>query len=176
MRLADKARSVPAGVDLSGQWRLRADAGDTLQRIEQAERDAAGGQYIVIPKAGSTRTAPRRPPKAEKGSRVHVFLESSDNVKLTQTADGMFISYGRSIVEEYRFGEHRVATVGPIAAERVSGWDGESFVVETLDGDGAQLTETWSLQRDGAELKRQVRVTFENRTTLDVTQMFDRAR
>ena len=64
--------------------------------------------------------------RKHRAALAQVFLETGANVKLTQTDDGLFISYDRSVVEEYIFGEHRIATVGPISAERASGWRGSA--------------------------------------------------
>jgi hypothetical protein len=67
-------------------------------------------------------------------------------LKVTQTGSGLFFSFDRSVVEEYRFGENREVEVGAITAERVSGWEGRSYVIETLDKDGAKLIESWQLR------------------------------
>ena len=70
----------------------------------------------------------------------------------------MFISYDRSIVEEYTFGENRIVSVGPIEAQRVSGWHGNRFVVETLDTTDTILFETWYLESEGSVLVRDIRL------------------
>ena len=67
------------------------------------------------------RRSDQRMKRSMPGSLVHVFLEAGKALKITQTADGVFISFDRSIVEEYRFGEKREINVGPVTADRVSG-------------------------------------------------------
>ena len=110
-----------------------------------------------------------------RAALAQVFLETGVNVKITQTADGLFISYDRSVVEEYLFGEHRLATVGPVRAERASGWQGDAYVVDTLDEDGVLLRERWHLDEAGAVLRREVEFSEEGEVVYSVTQTFDRA-
>ena len=95
-------------------------------------------------------------------------------MKITQTNFGIFISYDRSIVEEFTFGENRVVTVGPIEARRVSGWEGNSFVVETLDDSGTTLFETWHLESDDALLIRDIRMSKGDEESFRLRQRFDR--
>jgi len=140
--LIGKPADVPAGVDLSGQWRLR-----------DSTRNTQRGTSELL---------------------VHVFLETGDSIKVTQTPSGLFISFDRSVVEEYRFGEHRVVSVGEISAERVSGWEGRAYVIETLDSKGAKLTDSYRLDNDGDELKRRVSIWSSNANQLQLEQVFDR--
>jgi hypothetical protein len=145
--LVPKSGAVPAGVDLSGTWRLRKDAGAQQRRIDEAIRKTDGvDDRIVVrplpPVDGQRRTA--RPTRS-KGGLVHVFLEHGETLKVTQTAGGLFLSFDRSVVVEYRFGENREVRVGPVIADRVSGWAGRDYVAETLDQNGMKLTERFSL-------------------------------
>jgi hypothetical protein len=105
---------------------------------------------------------------------VHVFLEIGSALKITQTDDGLFFSFDRSVVEEYRFGENREVSVGPITARRVSGWEGAAYVIETLDDDGAKLMETWRLQREGGVLQRTIVIWKRSDKKLALEQIFDR--
>ena len=133
--LLPKSAVVPAGVDFSGLWELRVDPDSTSTSLGRVDSG------IRIPPKNTTRNAGRRRSKRSTGSAVHVFLETGKSLKISQTADGLFISFDRAIVEEYRFGEDRVVSVGPIEAQRVSGWEEAVFVVETLDKEGMILTE-----------------------------------
>jgi hypothetical protein len=139
--LQPRSAAVPAGLDLSGQWRLQGDEG----ALNQARR---------------------------RGGQVLVFLESGQNLKVTQTAHGLFMSFDRAIVEEYRFGENREINIGPVTAQRVSGWDGAAYVIETLDKDGVVLSERYSLSDD--TLLRRIRVVAKEDTKMDLTQTFRR--
>jgi hypothetical protein len=140
--LISKSASVPAGLDLSGQWLLR---------------DTAG---VTQPTARST--------------LVYVFLETGEAVKITQTSSALFISFDRSVVEEYRFGENREISVGEVTAARVSGWDGLSYVIETLDRAGAKLTDTYRLDASGRTLFRTINLVHKGRSQLSLEQTFDR--
>lgn len=105
---------------------------------------------------------------------MQVFLESGERLKITQTSHGIFISFDRSVVEEFRFGENRKINVGAIEAQRVSGWEGERYVVETLDRKGMKLTEQFFLSEDGETLHRLI--VLRNKENGDVTmqQSFSR--
>jgi len=105
---------------------------------------------------------------------VHVFLETGEALKITQTPDGLFISFDRAIVEEYRFGELREVNVGPVIAQRASGWEGASYVIQTLDNDGVILTEEYRLEDSGTVLIRDILVSKGESKQLDVRQVFDR--
>jgi hypothetical protein len=158
----------PMQVDLSGQWILRGGEGPAVTKE----------QTIRMPPSSSRRTQsgmrPDRGKPRSKDSSVHVFLESGSNLKVTQTDYGLFFSFDRAIVEEYNFGENRLVNVGPIEAQRVSGWDGRSFVVETMDAEGNVLTETWSLDEKGRVLVRDLVITEDDQPGWWSRQVFDR--
>jgi hypothetical protein len=165
--LPAKSAVVPEGLDLSGDWQLRPASRDTNRRISEAERRAAGpGERLIPGNSPGTRS---------RGDdiQVHVFLESGSALRITQTEYGLFISFDRAIVEEYRFGEQRMVTVGPIQAERVSGWEDNAYVIETRDKEGTMLIESYRLEGDDTMVRR-VRITGEPTAELDVEQIFDR--
>ena len=169
--LLPKSAVVPVGVDLSGLWQLRVEPGGAGRSSEPPE------QLIRIPPS-----SPRRSQGGVTGARsglsrraaVGVFLESGESLKITQTASGLFISFDRAVVEEYRFGENRVISVGPIEAQRVSGWEGSRFVNETLDDEGGLLADSWELAADGSELVRTISVTQRQERIFSSQQRFDR--
>jgi hypothetical protein len=105
---------------------------------------------------------------------VHVFIEDGRALQITQTDHGLFVSFDRAVVEEYTFGENRIVSLGPIEAQRVSGWEGPVFVVETMDDRGATLTETWALVNDGRELVREVGIVDGEKQLYSSRQVFDR--
>jgi hypothetical protein len=105
---------------------------------------------------------------------VSVFLETGSSLKVTQTGSGLFFSFDRSVVEEYRFGENREVAVGAIKAQRVSGWEGGAYVIETLDDDGAKLIESWRLQQKGSVLLRSMVILRHGERKLALEQNFDR--
>lgn len=170
--LQPKSAAVPAGIDFSGQWQLRTESGQPPQRRELGEPG------IRVPPEMSTRRQQRQSPSRTSGSRataaVSIFLENGESLKITQTESGLFISFDRAIVEEYRFGENRVISVGPIEAQRVSGWQGDRFVIETLDDAGALLAESWELTSDGNVLLRTVSLAQKDKAVYSTAQRFDK--
>ena len=173
-QLSPGARAPAPGVDLSGYWSLQ-DA-DTDPLIDYSQKGFIGPrsaeQVMRIRGRNSGAVRQRGDGRGEKASLAQVFLETGSRVKITQTDEGMFISFDRSIVEDYLFGEHRLATVGPVAAERASGWQDDAYVIETLDRDEVLLSERWYL--DGETLKRDVRFIQEEEIIYSLTQVFDR--
>ncbi len=107
-------------------------------------------------------------------STARVFLETGRRLKLTQTKDGLFISFDRAVVEEYRFGEDRRIRIGAVEAQRVSGWLGERYVIETLDDDGVILREEYWLEDDGGTLARRVTIRREEQMLADTALRFER--
>ena len=96
--LLPKSAATPAGVDLSGTWQLRAENGDSLQRVNAAGREAAGdAQGIVLP---PKRIQSQQKKQSVDGTSVHVFLETGSTLKVSQTDFGLFISFDRAVVEE----------------------------------------------------------------------------
>ena len=77
-------------------------------------------------------------------------------------------------MEEYRFGENRLVSVGPIEAQRVSGWQGDRFVIETLDDAGAILAESWQLTGDGKGMVRKILLTRRDEIVFSDEQRFDK--
>ena len=163
---------IPPGISLAGRWQLRAVDDDAARRIRDAGQRAAGRVEDAI-------SPTRREKSRSKGSKdspsVHVFLETGRNLKITQTGDGLFISFDRSVVEEYQFREHRAVRVGPIEAERASGWQNGRYVILTADTQGAVLTETYALL-DEDVLERTITIDHKQEQTLNVRQLFDRVR
>jgi len=173
--LLPRAGAVPAGVDLSGNWHIRPGSLLDQQRIREAIRktdgvddDEAFGNKRRQSQRGSVRSGNSR------GGLVYVFLELGRSLKVTQTPHGLFISFDRSIVEEYRFGENLIATIGEIAAQRVTGWEGNTLVIETLDRNNMKLTERYRLTDNNQVLERTITLRSKALEEETVIQMFDR--
>jgi hypothetical protein len=161
---------IPAGISFEGRWRIN-EEGPT--GATQTQRTMTGGlSGIDAPDQATRRKKKSRRSKDE--SSVHVFLETGRDLKITQTADGLFVSFDRSVVEEYRFREHRQINVGPIEADRASGWEYGRYVVNTLDRQGALLTETWSLADSNRQLMRTISIVYGDEELLNLLQVFDR--
>ena len=95
-------------------------------------------------------------------------------MKITQTDDGLFISFDRSVVEEFRFGEQRMISVGEVQAQRVTGWEGQQLIVETLDNHGVKLSDRFQLIDNGRTLRRDITLRGKNKEEQSVLQEFDR--
>lgn len=175
--LAPRDGTVPVGVDLSGNWVLVNDAERQQRRLRDAIRRTDGiddDEYFSL--GNEPRSNPNQRParRRVKGGLVHVFLETGRSLKITQTPDGLFISFDRSVVEEYRFGEQRIVNVGEVEAQRVTGWDGNTLVVETLDRNNMKMTDRYQLLDNGRRLER--RITLRSKTLEEETivQEFNR--
>ena len=148
---------IPAGVSLEGRWQLRAGTDSAEARIRKGEYRSGG----------------RR--RGADGPSVYVFLRTGARLKITQTPYALFVSFDRSVVEEYRFREHRYVNVGPIEADRASGWAENRYVIQTLDQEGALLEESYALEPGGDALVRTVSIDYDNEKALSLRQVYDRA-
>lgn len=173
--LVPKSGIAPPGVDLSGTWRLRRDANAGQQRINEAIRrtDGIDDRVILRPPEQNERNRGAARSRSNPGGLVHVFLETGTTLKITQTADGLFLSFDRAVVVEYRFGENREVRVGPVMADRVSGWEGRQYVAETLDRNRMKLTERFVLVNHHT-LQRTIVFRSKNDEEEVIVQTFDR--
>lgn len=173
--LVPKDAAAPTGVDFSGYWKLRDDVNEQQRRINDAIRqtDGVDERDLMRPLPGQVDERRTRQSR-NRGGLVHVFLEYGKRLKITQTNAGLFISFDRAIVEEYRFGENREVQVGPVIADRVSGWDGADYVVETLDQNAMKLVERLRLQQNGEVLQRTITLRGRNMEQKTIVQLFDR--
>ena len=161
-----KSAVVPVGVDLSGRWLARDG--------EKTRRPTSGNDEDGIDVSERKRSSRSRKSRKSSGSSVQVFLEYGHSLKITQTQFAVFISYDRSIVEEFRFGENRQVAVGPIEAMRVSGWDGNVLVIQTIDDSYSILAESWQLESDDQVLVRDIRISNGELEMFSQQQVFDR--
>jgi hypothetical protein len=178
--LETKSSLVPAGVDFSGYWTLRDESAAEQERIDRAIGRAAGREpdIFALPpderRAGQRESARGSDSRRSHGNLVQVFLQSGKNLKITQNPGGIFISFDRSVVQEFRFGENREVSVGEIVAQRVSGWDGTRYVVESLDRNGGKLTETFYLADGGNTLHRIIVLRDSKAEDVTLNQSFSR--
>lgn len=166
--LAPRPGGNPLQVDLSGRWVLQ----------NGGKRSVSNEQVIRIPPSVSARRPTYNEPRIRRsranGSALRVFLQSGNSLKVSQTDYGLFFSFDRAIVEEYNFGENRKVNVGPIEAQRVSGWEGREFIAETMDEEGNVLTELWRLEEDGTLLVRDISIGNESEVEFSMQQVFVR--
>lgn len=155
------------GVDFSGTWLIRGSKAENSQRINHLIQEMDGVQ-----KSGTGIV--RAPKKNSKSGFVHVFLETGRLLKITQTPYAFFVSVDRSVVEEFRFGEARAVNVGSIVADRVSGWDDDVYIVETLDKNNVKLTERFWLSDKAQVLNREITIRNPEGVKATALQQFDR--
>lgn len=179
--LAPRAGAVPAGVDLSGNWQIRSGNANDQQRIRDAIRKTDGVEDDELfgrknrQSSQSNRNSARSSRRSGvRGGLVYVFLEFGESLKVTQTPHGLFISFDRSIVEEYRFGENQIASVGEVEAQRVTGWEGNTLVIETLDRNHMKLTERFRLIENNQALERTITLRSKALEEETIIQLFDR--
>lgn len=173
--LVPKDAAIPAGTDLSGRWEMQDDFDDMQRRIARAIRQTDGvDESKLMRQTGARAQSGRRRSRGDVGGLVHVFLENASTLKITQTDDGIFIGFDRSVVEEYRFGEARTIQVGGAVAQRVSGWEGEQYVIETLDEEGMKLTERYQLVDSARSLTREIVLRSKEMEQVRIVQTFSR--
>ncbi|MGI9203330.1 MAG: hypothetical protein ACR2Q3_04945 [Woeseiaceae bacterium] len=177
--LESRSGAVPEGVDLSGNWRIRTDSSASQRRVREAVRKTDGikdDEYFrdANRQQSGARGGSQSRRSNSKGGLVHVFLELGRSLKVTQTVDGLFISFDRSVVEEFRFGENRVVSVGEVQAQRVTGWDNDTLIVETLDRNSMKLTDRFRLLEGGTLLERSIEFRSKSKERESVTQLFDK--
>ena len=157
--------TVPIGIDFSGHWQVQSDQRADRRKIREAIRRTDGIKdedlFLTADRDGQSRNS------RVKGGLVFVFLETGASLRVTQNEHGMFISFDRSVVEEYRFGENRIISVGEVEAQRVTGWEAEQLIVETLDRNSMKMTERFKLLQSGAVLERSI--TFRSREGEEAT-------
>jgi len=170
-RLTPVGDAIPGGVSLAGRWQLRAGGDDSERRIREAEqRTGSGLEDAVAP----PRRDYSRGRRGADGPSVYVFLRTGNKLRVTQTPYGLFISFDRSVVEEYRFREHRLVNVGPIEADRVSGWVDGRYLIQTLDSEGALLEESYALEEGGKVMVRTLSIVHDDEEVLSLRQLYDR--
>ncbi len=164
LKLPDPSRDFPSDLAFAGDW----------QRVEFREQDRMEPERLRVPSSRDASSRASSGPRAKPGRKVRSFLEFGKSLRITQLDSAMLISFDRAIVVEYRYGEHRMTNVGPIAGERTTGFRGESLEIITLDDDGAQMTETWRLQRRGDVLERRVRIVRGKKDLYDLRESYRR--
>jgi hypothetical protein len=176
--LAPRSAAVPDGVDLSGRWKMRPESRQGQPGISEAidRTDGVTNKQIMREMLDRQQQAKYgvRSRGGTKGGLVGIFLETGDALKITQTDHGLFISFDRSVVEEFRFGENRPISVGQADAMRVSGWEGNDYVVETLGEKGMKLTDRYSLSADARRLTRHITLRSKELEEVTIVQEFER--
>ncbi len=168
--LLPRSAAVPPGVDLSGRWIMRPGSKRGQPGINEAinRTDGVDNKTIRREMSDQQRRDGARPGRGEsKGGLVGIFLKTADSLKIEQTPHALFVNFDRAVTREYRFGENRPVNIGQANAHRVSGWDGDTYVIETLGEKRMKLTDEYSRSAEGKLLTR--RITFRSRAMEEVT-------
>ena len=175
--LLPRNAEVPPGIDFSGQWKMRPESKSGQPHVNEAinRTDGVDNQTVMREMMNRQRSGGARRSSGEsKGGLVGIFLKTGDALKISQTEFGIFISFDRSVTREFRFGENRPINIGQADAIRVSGWDGNDYVVETLGEKGMKLTDRYSLSTDQKLLIRHITLRSKNHEEVTIVQEFDR--
>jgi hypothetical protein len=170
--LLPRSAAAPPGIDFSGQWKMRPESKRGQPRINEAinRTDGVDNQTIMREMMNSQRYGSTHRSSGEtKGGLVGIFLKTGDALKISQTEAGIFVSFDRSVTRE-----NRPINIGQADAIRVSGWDGNEYVVETLGEKGMKLTDRYSLSADRQVLSRYITLRSKNHEEVTIVQEFDR--
>jgi hypothetical protein len=171
--------------NFSGQWRLNEREGQNQEAVYAAikanNHSKSVSRFEEVTRTRSpTQSQPDGRPRDvlvignAGGALVHVFLNTAEKLKISQTESALFISFNRAVVAEYTFGENRMVAIGEIQAARASGWSANSYIIETLDKDRRKLTERYSLSLDNRKLFREIILRDEKMQEVSVAQVYDR--
>jgi len=148
---------APSASELSGRWKLVEDYAATQRELDRAIGATNGiDEARELRRLNSAQASGKHTPRPKVGGLVDVFLQNGKTLKISHTERDLYISFDRSVVEEYHFGEVKMIRVGEAAAQRVSGWEDKQFVVETLGKEGMKLTERYQLIDEGTHLRREI--------------------
>jgi len=173
--LLRKSDPVPAADTLSGHWTLLGDIETARRNLDRAISATNGiDDRLQIRRQNSAESAGRHAREGNVGGLVHVFLKTGATLAITQTESALFINFNRSIVEEYLFGEAHMVDVGEVVAQRVSGWEGNDYVIETLVRNGMKLVERYRVINNGDRLQREIVLRSKNGIVVVNTQEFRR--
>lgn len=165
---ADYDSAAPAGVDLTGHWKINASQSDDAEALlqkrlaeERREREkwlrrARETDELGIPPIGMPPPAPPADPKAESRPQAPVpqrrnrgvdelrrLLGISETLSVTQSGTQIDIT---SAVDARRFEagtESQVSMPQGMLADSDVGWDGQWFVIERRVKRGPRVTEKY---------------------------------
>ncbi|MEM1174529.1 MAG: hypothetical protein AAGI27_06925 [Pseudomonadota bacterium] len=164
LKLPSPSGAFPSEIEFEGDWR----------RIESREEDRMEPDRLNLPTSREATARRSSGPKAKPGRKVRAFLEYGRQLRITQLDTALLISFDRSIVREYRYGEHRMTNVGPIVGERTTGFNGDVLEVITLDDAGGLMTESWRVKRSGRQLERRVTIIKGKRDLYELRETYVR--
>jgi hypothetical protein len=163
---------VPVGVDFTGEWEILSNFREDQRQLARAISRTDGIDDRDIFRQSNSSNSSRSRSGRARGGLVYIFLETGESLKITQTDYALFVSFDRSVVEEFRFGEYRTVTVGAAAAQRATGWEGNALVVDTLDRNSMKMTDRFELLDAGRVLQRTITLRSEDGETESLVQQY----
>jgi len=157
---------APAGVNLSGNWKLDHAASDDPQKKLAAMRaqvqkltdqaraanEARTGVATTDPDAPEGAHGPRRDPlrRSPMAHVVTALLQRGDFITIRQSASRVVLDYG-GLERTYVPGEKSVVSAEGGVGDQSAGWKGREFVI-TIRGQNNTVTESYGLSPDGKQL------------------------
>lgn len=180
------ALAPPAGVDLSGRWKLNPADSDDPQRLTQAFSSGAG------PPAGASqrgrggssggRQAPAQPAALPPGAPLQVSAVAEvlqwpgKQLEVRQSGGVVtFISDGESRVYRPLPPSKKAAAQAHQGGDQICGWDGHSLIVDVEpDDDRPKFEERYRVSEDGQRFVQVIVITEGRESGFSMSRVWDR--
>ncbi|HEX4387892.1 MAG TPA: hypothetical protein VH109_04645 [Steroidobacteraceae bacterium] len=179
---------APAGLNLSGNWKLDHAASDDpqktlasmreqIQKLTQRAREAneaRTGVGTADPDAPDARGAARRDPlrRSPMAQVVLSVLHRGDFLSIRQTATQFVLDYG-GVERSYTPGENSVVSAQGGVGDQNAGWKGREFVIITKGQMGTVVTESYGLSADGKRLIMKLHVAPAELAAVTLNRVYD---
>jgi hypothetical protein len=181
------AAEAPAGVNLSGNWKLDHAASDDPQKTLAAMRaqvqkntdrarsatEARTGVASADPDAPDTARGPRRDP-LRRSPMAHVVSElirRGDFITIRQTPSLMVLDYG-GLQRSYTPGEKSVVSAEGGVGDQTAGWKGREFVI-SIKGQNTTVSESYALSADGKQLIMKLHIAPAELSAVTLTRIYN---
>jgi hypothetical protein len=193
---------VPAGVDLSGSWKLDVAASDDPQKIlEQMRKDAIKilmrrpQQYAPMPGERGAAGTPEamqangsyeEPPPPEmphgdplrRSPMAHVIQDTvarGEFLSVRQGPGEFVLDYGTTR-RSFTPGARSVVSMFNGVGDQTSGWKGHEYYIQVRGQLGPDVTEEYSLSGDGRQLVAKLHVNAGELPAVNYTRIYNRSR
>jgi hypothetical protein len=181
------AAEAPAGVNLSGNWKLDHAASDDPQKTLAAMRaqvqkiteraraasEARTGMASADPDAPDSARGPRRDPlrRSPMAHVVAALLTRGDFITIRQTASQVVLDYA-GLERNYAPGEKSVVSAEGGVADQTAGWKGREFVV-TTKSQNTTVEESYGLSADGKQLVMKLHIAAAELSAVTLTRIYN---
>ncbi|MBS0364596.1 MAG: hypothetical protein JSR67_02085 [Proteobacteria bacterium] len=163
------AADTPRGVDFSGLWKLDRAASDDPQKVlEQMraearriiDRQRGADGSVDSPDGTAAHGGPRPDPlrRSPMARLVNGVAARGDILTIRQSATAVSFDYGDAYRRSFTPGAHSVVSAEDGVGDQTSGWKGRDFVVVVHAQIGPDVSERYSLSRDGHLLTETLRI------------------